>query len=149
MGERAGRNLGCAIRHGAGPFHTHTNTASRVLASGLSTRAMVAGWPQVQNRRARLETNQGVGNKELGRRVHIRGKSRRDVVVRIFFLLRVELVLVRKKDSRLIAPPSVTSLVETALAAAIFVRAFQRARPSGLYLLGFPPIPNCANLLCL
>lgn len=37
--KRAGRNLGSAIRHGAGPFHTtHTNTAS-YLALDLSTRA--------------------------------------------------------------------------------------------------------------
>lgn len=89
--KRAGRNLGSAIRHGAGPFHTtHTNTAE-LLALDLSTRPphhthtramgvarMALGPEQTRNK-------QGIGNKELGIRVHIRGKSRRDVVVRIFF----------------------------------------------------------------
>ena len=52
-------------------------------------------------------------HKELEIRVHIRGKSGCDDAVRIFFISRVAMVLVSKNDSRLIALPSVTSLVGT------------------------------------
>lgn len=66
-----------------------------------------------------------------------------------FFFPRVELVLARRSDSRLIAPPSVTAPVENILAAAIIVRTSQRAQPSELYLDGLPHLSPTALLIAL
>lgn len=90
---------------------------------------------------------QGAGNT----RPHSREIRGRDASVRFFCPSRVELVLARKNDARLIATPSVTALVETTLAGGHIRPELSASTTLSIIIpLGFSTYPQlCPGLLCL